>query len=279
MEKENAQPGLNRNENGSLQDAFERFRQRKIQEKKLLKDAQKIERTPEFKAELRRKFVEQCKKYIGVPYAERYKAPEDPIAPLYLDCCALVRKAVQDLQGEFGFSIGKWNQAYQMDTLPIEVPFEELKPGDLIFYIGNYVSKRSKRQKHDCVHVEVFLGGETGEATVGSRFFKGKVSEFPSYKFKSTTWDCVRIHFRSLDTWLNGECKSHCPEHPWTMVEYNGKKSIFHDGSAQDDQDVSAGGEEQDEEEEGTENIDMSDSAATTDEHDSHNHNCCQCSA
>jgi len=228
-------------------------------------------------------FVEQCKKYVGVPYAERYKAPGDPVAPLYLDCCALVRKAVQDLQAEFGFSIGKWNQAYQMDTLPIEVPLEELKPGDLIFYIGNYVSRRSKRQKHDCVHVEVYLGGETGEATVGSRFFKGKVSEFSSYKFKSTTWDCVRIHFRSLETWLNGECKSHCPDHPWTMVEYNGKKSIFHDGTAQDDQDVSAGGEEEDDDEEEVGN-DWNDNACTTAatvaDHNENHHTCrCQCSA
>src|SRR5438045_3649756 len=101
---------------------------------------------------------------------------------------------------------------------------------------------RSKRQKHDCVHVEIFLGGETGEATIGSRFFKGKVSEFSTYKFTSTSWDCVSVHFRSLDTWLNGECKSHCPQHPWTMVEYNGKKSIFHDGTQQDENaDVSAG--------------------------------------
>ena len=99
-------------------------------------------RSQEEKDALRQKFVDQLKKYIGVPYAERYKAPEDPVAPLYLDCCALVRKALFDLQDDFGFVPGKWNQSYQLDTCPIEVPFEELKPGDLVFYIGTYTSKR-----------------------------------------------------------------------------------------------------------------------------------------
>ena len=128
----------------SLQNAFSKFRERKIKEIQLQKASRKpcSERTSEFKAALRLKFVEQLKRYIGVPYAERYKAPEDPVAPLYLDCCALVRKAMLDLQDDFGFLIAKWNQAYQLDTCPIEVPFEELKPGDLVFYIGNYTSKR-----------------------------------------------------------------------------------------------------------------------------------------
>ena len=103
---------------------------------------------------------------------------------------------------------------------------------------------RSKKQKHDCVHVEVFLGGETGEATIGSRFFKGKVSIFPSYKFVSTSWSCEKVLFRSLDTWLSGECVSHCSEHPWIVPDYTlSKRSIF-DTSPEDD--VSAGGEDED---------------------------------
>lgn len=102
---------------------------------------------------------------------------------------------------------------------------------------------RSKKQKHDCVHVEVFLGGETGEATIGARFFKGKVNIFPSYKFTSTSWDCVKVHFRSLDTWLSGVCKSYCPEHPWiteTSWLAGNKKSIF-DENAESEEDVCAG--------------------------------------
>lgn len=234
------------NKGTSLQNAFSKFRERKLRDLKLQKASRKskAQRTPEFKDALRIKFVEQCKKYLGVPYAERYKAPEDPIAPLYLDCCGLVRQVMLDLREDFGFVIGKWNQCYQMDTLPIEVPYDELKPGDLIFYIGDFTSKRSKTQKHDCVHVEVWLGGETGRATIGSRYFRGKVSIFPEYEFTSTSWTVRKIFFRSLDTWLSGECRSHCPEHEWNIPEFNcGKKSIF-DISA--DEDVDAGGEEDD---------------------------------
>lgn len=234
---------------GSLQDAFAKFRNRKMKEKQLIKASRRppAERSPEYKAALRLKFVEQCKKYLGVPYSERYKAPEDPVAPLYLDCCGLVRKVLQDLQDDFGFVTGMWNQAYQMDTLPIEVPFEEAKPGDLVFWCGQYTSKRSKKQKHDCLHIEVFLGGETGKATIGARYFRGKVSIFDSYEFTSTAWTPDRIFVRSLDTWLNGEMRSHCPEHPWEIPDWKlSKKSIFE--CAEDEEDISAGGDEEGEE-------------------------------
>ena len=156
----------NNNADFSLQKNFLKFREQKIKERQMIKLCQATSasggRSSEFKDRLRKRFIEQAKRYVGVPYAERYKKPEDPIAPLYLDCCALVRKAVKDLQDEFGFIFGKWNQAYQMDTLPIVLKFEDLKPGDLIFYEGTYNSKKSKPQKHNNVHVEIFLGGETG---------------------------------------------------------------------------------------------------------------------
>ena len=184
-------------------------------------------------------------RYIGVPYSERYKKEGDPVAPLYLDCCGLVRKVLQDLGEEFGFLIGRWNQAYQLDTLPIRKEgVHELKPGDLIFYEGNYASQRSKGQKHNCVHVEIFLGGETGEATIGARFFKGSVKIFDSYKFPCTTWNAYKHHFCSIETWLDGVCESNCPEHPWLidsglmLAAAAGKKSIFNE----DSDDESAGG-------------------------------------
>ena len=205
----------------SLQDSFKKFMNQKKKERQLMKLARNGEfngtggRTEAAKEALRNKFIEGAKKYLGVPYAERFKDPDAPVAPLYLDCCGLIRQVVIDLQEDFGFIMGRWNQAYQMDTLPIVLDESQLKPGDLIFYEGLYNSKRSKAQKHNNVHVEIFLGGETGEATIGSRYHRGNVSIFPSYKFKSTTWDLVQYHFRSLDTWLNGECKSHCSEHPW----------------------------------------------------------------
>ena len=244
------------NENVSLQDSFKKFRNQKLKERQILKlckaEISLGKRSDTYKDNLRLKFIEGCKKYLGVPYAERFKAPDAPIAPLYLDCCGLVRQVVKDLQEDFGFVIGKWNQCYQMDTLPIKLEsHSELKPGDLIFYEGIYNSNRSKPQKHNNVHVEVFLGGETGEATIGSRYHKGVVSIFPSYKFKSTTWDLVQYHFRSIDTWLNGECRSYCDEHQWlsdslAIMAAAGKRSIFND----DEDDVNAGGFDHDEQNE-----------------------------
>lgn len=32
----------------------------------------------------------------------------------FLDCCGLVRRVVRDLKEDFGFTIGPWNQAYQV---------------------------------------------------------------------------------------------------------------------------------------------------------------------
>ena len=153
----------------SLQNSFLKFRDQKIKEKNLMKACRDASlsggRTQEYKDNLRQKFIDSAKKYVGVPYGIKYKKEEDPVAPLYLDCCGLVRQVVQDLQDEFGFVIGKWNQAYQMDTLPIVLTEEQLRPGDLIFYEGTYVSERSKKQKHNNVHVEIFVGGDTGLLT------------------------------------------------------------------------------------------------------------------
>ena len=75
------------------------------------------------------------------------------------------------MKDDLGFEIDVWNQAYQFDTLPINLKFEELQPGDLIFYSATfYEDKKFKKQKHDMVHVEIFLGGETGEQSIGSRW-------------------------------------------------------------------------------------------------------------
>lgn len=260
---------LNSDKGHSLQNSFAKFREKRIKEMQLQKASRVApsQRTPEFKANLRAKFVEECRKYIGIPYAERYKKPEDPISPLYLDCCALVRIAVQNLQEDFGFVIGKWNQCYHLDTCPVEVSLAEAKPGDLVFYYGTYTSKRSKKQKHDCVHVEVFLGGETGRATIGSRYLRGKVGIFDDFEFHSTTWSCDKITFRSLDTWLGGECKSHCKEHPWVIPDWKlSKNSIFDTGESGDadaapveeSDDEGAGGEESEDEAEGVESTDIS---------------------
>lgn len=63
------------------------------------------------------------------------------------------------------------------------------------------------------VHVEIFLGGETREQTIGSRWFKGRVQIFDSYKFTSTNYYDIKYHYKSIDRWLNGICSSICPDH------------------------------------------------------------------
>ena len=93
----------------NLQGNFARFRKAKAEEIKyrnyVAKQTKPNERNQEFKDRLRAKFLETVKKYFGVPYAKRYWKPgeEHYDAPLFLDCCALVRQAVYDLRDEFGF--------------------------------------------------------------------------------------------------------------------------------------------------------------------------------
>lgn len=43
-----------------------------------------------------------------------------------------------------------------------------MRPGDLIFYSAKYDNPKTII-KHDMVHIEVFLGGKTGEKSIGSR--------------------------------------------------------------------------------------------------------------
>lgn len=130
-------------ENVSLQDSFSKFLEKKKAERRFKKNSATVsERTQEFKAMLRQKFIDRAMSYIGVPYHEKYQPEGSPAYPLYLDCCGLVRQVVTDLREDFGFLIGKWNQAYQCDTLPIVLTESELRPGDLIFYEGLFYSNR-----------------------------------------------------------------------------------------------------------------------------------------
>eukprot|EP01017_Pseudomicrothorax_dubius_P031832 TRINITY_DN4105_c0_g1_i4.p1 TRINITY_DN4105_c0_g1~~TRINITY_DN4105_c0_g1_i4.p1 ORF type:complete len:241 (+),score=35.51 TRINITY_DN4105_c0_g1_i4:72-794(+) len=192
-----------------LQERFEMFRLNKVERIRndhgLLPSKKPDERTPEFKAALRAKFIEAARKYVGVPYRKRFLKPTDPLykSKIFLDCCGLVRQAVFDLRKEFGFILPDFNQNYQFDSLPIEVPFDELKPGDLIFYEATYYKPEEFRhQIHNMVHVEIYIGGETKEATLASRSRVGTVGIFPSYKFESKNYYNVKHHFRSLDTCL-----------------------------------------------------------------------------
>jgi len=104
---------------------------------------------------LRQKFLETAKSLIGIPYRKKYleKHP-DYDGDLFLDCCGLVRHTVNLLKDDFGFSLGRWNQAYQYDILPDEISFDEMQPGDLIFYSGIfYPDKNMKPQIHNMTYV------------------------------------------------------------------------------------------------------------------------------
>ena len=90
------------------------------------------------------------------------------------------------------------------------------------------------------VHVEIFIGGETGEETIGARFFRGKVQAWPSYKFTNTSWTTTKYHFKSIDAWLEGKHESYCCEHAWhsetlSLMAAAGKRSIFNDEDAEDE--------------------------------------------
>lgn len=101
---------------GSLQEAFEKFRKKRLENfkhKKYLQEIkQKDHKSNEFKDALRQKFIETAKKYYGVPYAKRFYQPGDAHynAPIFLDCCGLIRQIVFDLREDFGFTLQRWNQ-------------------------------------------------------------------------------------------------------------------------------------------------------------------------
>jgi hypothetical protein len=243
-------------ETESLQARFLRFKKERQREhalsRKLAKKHTNVQGARDTE-NLRRRFVETCHAYIGVPYGRKGHEPDEPEynAPLFLDCCGLVRRAVQDLQEDFGFTIGRWNQAYQFETLPLEVTSEQLKPGDLIFVEGTYFDEKRRPQRHNIVHVEVFIGGDSGEATIGSRWSKSNPAEgkvrgvqiHPSYKYVSKNYDIKRFVFKSLDTWLNGTCRSisYPDAAPAVALTQFGGKSVFED-------DECASGQENDDE-------------------------------
>ena len=222
----------------SLQEQFERFRGKRV-----CKNKQKIELRkqsalkrgdPDFKQKLREKFVETAKQYYGVPYAKRFLKPDHPHydSKLFLDCCGLVRRVVWDLKVDFGFTLGPFNQNYQFETLPICLGFEELQPGDLIFYEATYYPHmRFRKQIHRLVHVEIFVGGPTGEQSIGARWSKGVVQLHDCYKFVSTNYFDIKYHFRSIDTWLDGICKSYFPKSSFghTLELDCNKNSLFVD--------------------------------------------------
>ena len=148
------------NKNLSLQGGFKNFRafinsQRKKNTAKIKEERD----NPENMQKLRQKFIETAKSLIGIPYGKKYliKHP-DYEGDLFLDCCGLVRHTVNLLKDDFGFTLGRWNQSYQYDILPPEIKFEEMQPGDLIFYSSPKEALKKRPRIHNMTHVEIYLG-------------------------------------------------------------------------------------------------------------------------
>lgn len=220
-------------ENISLQEAFKRYREAKqdeLRQARLLRKRQELRKAdPHKMASLRQKFLNQAKKYYGYPYAKKYWPPDSAEynSKLFLDCCGLVRRVMRDLADDFGFILGPWNQAYMYDTLPVTVESEkDMKPGDLVFISATYYNPKSKKQRHNMTHVEIWAG--EGCKTVGARWNNGKVQMWDSYKFVAKSYHSETYIFKSIDTWLKGICRSFCPQHSWKRQKYSpSKKSIF----------------------------------------------------
>lgn len=231
----------------SLQDNFKDFRKyvNKIGEKK--KDSKKLKPVsfkdnPERIKELRDKFVETARSLIGTPYGKKYliKHPEYK-DNFFLDCCGLVRHVVYLMSEDLGFTLGHWNQCYQYDMLPEEIPFEKTQKGDLVFYSADYFpGKKRKKFIHDMVHVEILTG--EGEKTIGSRKKDSTVQEFNCYKLKDNKRYRYVYHFKSIDLWMRGILKSHCNEHKWEKSEDKigdeiSKYSAFNEENDEDEYD------------------------------------------
>ena len=97
-----------------------------------------------------------------------------------------------------------------------DISFEKMKPGDLIFYRAKFYNpKKSKAQKHDMVHVEVYLGDKDYKyATIGSDKLKQKL-HIMMIGFNSKYYKVYKHHFKSIDTWLDGTLKSFCKNCSW----------------------------------------------------------------
>ena len=227
----------------SLQMNFKDFRSfLNNMRKKQDAEKKKLIDSPEHKQMLRKKFIETAKSLIGIPYGKKYliKHPEYK-GDLFLDCCGLVRYAFNLMKDDFGFTLGRWNQSYQYDILPKEIPFSEMQPGDLIFYSGIFYPDRNQRpQLHNMTHVEIFLG--EGEKTIGSRDSEGTVEIFDTFQFMSERYFNIKYHFKSIDNWLRGIHKSYCEEHEWREDTMNlmdkdkiSKYSLFYDADEEDE--------------------------------------------
>jgi hypothetical protein len=69
------------------------------------------------------------------------------------------------------------------------------------------------------------------------------VQYFDSFKFESKAYHSIKFHYRSIDTWLEGVCRSHCYQHEWKNSKISwtpGKNSIFSVDNDYDENDMDA---------------------------------------
>ena len=64
-------------------------------------------------------------------------------------------------------------------------------------------SDKCRKQKHDMVHVEIFVGGETGKAVIGSREKQKWIKEYDTYEFESKSWKLTETFFVKIDLFNN----------------------------------------------------------------------------
>ncbi|KAK3277340.1 hypothetical protein CYMTET_14645 [Cymbomonas tetramitiformis] len=167
--------------------------------------------------DLRMKLLQTAGMYIGVPYCKKVHKEKDCAcegceesgeqlyhAAQHLDSPGLVRRVMQDLEPHFHVKLGQGNQGHLFGLLKeAEVnSVEQLEPGDLIFYSGRYHRDGSKSNVDDIVHVEMFMGGATGECVLASRERSKWVRMYSTYKFESKHWELKRYHFVKINPWL-----------------------------------------------------------------------------
>ena len=137
----------------------------------------------------------------------------------------LVRECVHQLP-QFGFRLEKCDQGVMYETLQTQsIPKSRLRPGDLIFYAGEYRDPEKAPKRHQMVHIEIYLG--PGDRSIGSRSacwqyidkgLKKETSElsgvqlsgvqvYQSYLCVSRKWFPPQVTYCSLDKWLEGQCQ------------------------------------------------------------------------
>lgn len=83
------------------------------------------------------------------------------------------------------------------DTLPSKVnDWEQLKPGDMVFYEAEYTKPNMRSQRFGMVHVQIYTGGKTGEES--QETFNGVT--FARMECLNLSWSIPK-----LATWLGFE--------------------------------------------------------------------------